>query len=52
MVLATAKSKSGNGEHEIRQGRDGVVYCTCPSWRFSKERPRTCKHLAEFLNRN
>lgn len=31
-------------EWEVRRSEKGEVYCTCPSWRFSKERPRTCKH--------
>lgn len=31
-------------EWEVRRSEKGDVYCTCPAWRFSKERPRTCKH--------
>lgn len=39
------------GEHEktyeIKRGVDGVVYCTCPSWRFQKKpvAKRVCKHM-------
>ena len=47
-MLATVKSSNGNGTYEIRLGADGVTYCTCPAWRFSKERPRTCKHLVTY----
>lgn len=33
--------------HEVRQGRDGNIYCSCPAWRFQRKPPmeRTCKHL-------
>ena len=30
---------------EIRKPVSGDLYCTCPSFRFSKETPQTCKHL-------
>ena len=32
--------------YEIREGKDGKIYCTCPGWRYR----RWCKHLAEFFN--
>ena len=38
-----------NLDYEIRLGKDGQVYCSCSSWRFSKKVPKTCKHLEEFL---
>ena len=46
-VLATFPSKSNPSKsHEVRLGKDGVVYCTCPAWRFQKLTPscRCCKH--------
>lgn len=52
-VLQVVKSKSRPGvEYEVRLSRDrSDVYCTCPSWRFSKSSPRTCKHLVAFFER-
>jgi len=53
VVLAVAPSKTNpNKTYEIRRGADGVVYCTCPAWRFQRLRKgetRTCKHLAAFF---
>jgi hypothetical protein len=46
-VLATVRSESSAASYEIRRGGDGVVYCTCPSWRFSRE-ARDCKHLRKL----
>lgn len=30
---------------EVRKTGSGEIYCTCPSYRFNKDTPRTCKHL-------
>ena len=46
-VLAQFKASKGDGVHEVRKGKDGVVYCTCPSWRF---RGHHCKHVEEYQN--
>lgn len=41
--------------HEVRRGRDGVLFCTCPRWRYQEGRPphrRTnCKHIRAVLGR-
>lgn len=48
-VLKKYPSKSKKGVfYEIRVGKDGRVYCTCPVWKFKKEGRRTCKHLRDF----
>jgi hypothetical protein len=54
-VLAVAPSKTNPSKsYEIRRGKDGVIYCTCPAWRYQrlkKGETRTCKHLAAFFAR-
>lgn len=50
-VLASFESKSRPGSsHQVRRGADGVVYCTCPSWRFQHNSPsnRTCTHIEQW----
>lgn len=39
----------GRGWHKIVLGEDGVVYCSCPAWKFQKGEPakRSCKHLVK-----
>jgi len=37
--------------YEIRLGKDNVVYCTCPAWRFSKAPHKCCKHIVAWLGR-
>jgi hypothetical protein len=51
VVLARYASKSNPSKsHEVRRGADGVVWCSCPSWRFQKNSPsnRTCKHIEQW----
>jgi predicted nucleic acid-binding Zn finger protein len=33
--------------YEIKRGRDGVLYCSCPAWRFQRKpaAERSCKHM-------
>jgi len=53
-LLATFASASKPGHsHEVRVGADGVIYCTCPSWKFQKNHPsnRVCKHTQAALSR-
>jgi hypothetical protein len=47
-VLLTVPSASNPAKsHEVKLGKDGNVYCSCPAWRFQKVHPhaRTCKHI-------
>ena len=51
LLLATAASKTNpEKSYEIRKGADGVIYCSCPSWKFQRlaAANRTCKHLKSF----
>jgi predicted nucleic acid-binding Zn finger protein len=38
---------SNGNEYTVKQGRDGVVYCSCPAWKFQRKpaAQRTCKHV-------
>lgn len=45
-VLANVGDKGTT--YEVRRAGDGTIYCSCPSWRFSRERPKSCKHLAAY----
>lgn len=49
-VLATYPSSSSCMAYEVRQGDDGVVYCTCPGWRFHSR--RWCKHLEAYSHKH
>ena len=33
--------------YEVRLGKDGNVYCTCPAWKFQRKpvADRVCKHM-------
>jgi predicted nucleic acid-binding Zn finger protein len=47
-VIAYVPSSSNPSvSYEVRLGKDGNVYCTCPNWKFQKLPPkeRSCKHM-------
>ncbi len=49
-LLGTVKG-SGKKPYEIFGHPGGVLRCTCPAWRFQKDKlpkDRTCKHLKLF----
>lgn len=53
MRITKIESESTEGKHyEIKLGDDGIVYCTCPSWKYQEASPedRTCKHLRKFAD--
>lgn len=43
-VLTTFPGSKGN-LYQIKLGRDGKIYCSCPGWKFCKGSSKTCKHL-------
>lgn len=52
-IIATVPSKSDPEKtYEIRMGKDGNMYCSCPAWKYQKKSPkdRTCKHI-DALNK-
>ena len=51
VTLASFPSKSNPSiSHTVSRGKDGVVYCSCPSWKFQHNSPanRTCKHIEQW----
>jgi hypothetical protein len=53
-LLAQVPSESNpNRKYDVRVGADGVVYCTCPSWRFNRapKADRVCKHMTKLAAR-
>ena len=51
VIRSWPSTSNRDRKYDLVQAEDGVVYCTCPAWRFSKERPRSCKHLRMWAER-
>ena len=37
---------------QVRMGKDGRMYCTCPAWRFQRARiedRKPCKHMWAYV---
>lgn len=48
-LLAEMVSNSTGKTYQIlKSSRDGKVYCDCPGWKFSKQSPKSCKHLVRY----
>ena len=47
-VVRLFQGSKGN-IYETRIGKDHQVYCTCPGWKFSKNKPKTCKHIKQMM---
>ena len=49
-ILSTVASSSSDKTYNIVRGADGVVYCTCPAWKFQRltAEGRTCKHIKSW----
>ena len=51
--LAQTRSMSNPKKaYVLTMGKDNVLYCSCPAWRFSKRGQKDCKHLREFREHN
>jgi DNA polymerase (family 10) len=49
MVLAEVASETTPGvKYEIRRTPQGNLTCSCPSWKYCRTVPRTCKHLRAY----
>lgn len=43
VVARYNSTRNAANVYEVRR-KDGVLACSCPGWRFSKVRPRACRH--------
>lgn len=50
-VVCHVKSRESGDEYQIRL-KDGVHHCNCRGFIFSKEVPKSCKHIKAFLEQN
>jgi hypothetical protein len=47
-----SKSKPGTFHQVKRDITNGVVWCDCMAWRFSKSSPKTCRHCMGVATAN
>ncbi len=49
-VLDTFESSSSSRIYEVREDDKGIIYCTCPGWRFQKasKEERACSHMKKM----
>lgn len=50
-LVDSRTSGDSKSKYEIRRGKDGVVFCSCPAWRFSKKHPKVCKHILSMTEK-
>jgi hypothetical protein len=53
VVVCHVQSRTDPGEepYKIRL-KDGIHHCNCKGWIFSKEVPKSCKHIKAYLAEN
>jgi hypothetical protein len=50
-LLATVQSSSTGESYDIkRDDVTGATWCGCMGWRFSKDIPKSCKHVRAYLS--
>jgi len=50
-TLTIKQFRGEHGLHSVKLGKDDVLYCTCPNWKFQRRRPddRQCKHTRQVV---
>lgn len=43
--MTVPSSRKGSDPYEVTLRGDGSWHCTCQAWKWSKARPKTCKHI-------
>lgn len=45
VVARYNSTRNAENIYEVKRDVEGGLWCTCPGCRFSKEQPKTCRHI-------